>query len=283
MLVDMSKEDQIVTRSLNSVRHSQDNSQHQISLKSYVKSAQKGTKFAKQPSVNNKRQRFKAAMQYGSLSKLVGSQEDPYCSKSPTNRNGRRTSSRGSGAQTAIGGRSPISKSPMQVDLDSDGSISPNKGLPVDEVLRVRTQIQNATGEKDFLLSSNAVKRVQLKELELENSRMKSGNVAVNRELARLDDESKMLEKSHLSTNNVILNMCTENDADCNLIKKYEESNKSMRAQKFIEQGKIRDANILIKTLKQQLIKAQKERDTIRNKVHIQRKQLDKHENNLHT
>ena len=66
-----------------------------------------------------------------------------------------------------------------------------------------------------------------------------------------------------------------------NLIKEYERNNALIGKQKALEQRKIAAACDLIKKLKNELIQAQKARDSIRSKVYIQRKQLEKHASNL--
>lgn len=74
---------------------------------------------------------------------------------------------------------------------------------------------------------------------------------------------------------------CEGNERDCNLILEFEKTNEQIREQKRLEQSKVVDARKLIKMLKQELIQAQKDRDTVRNEVYIQRKQLEKHSSNL--
>ena len=66
-----------------------------------------------------------------------------------------------------------------------------------------------------------------------------------------------------------------------NLIKEYERNNALIGKQKALEQRKIAAARDLVKKLKNELIQAQKVRDSIRSKVYIQRKQLEKHAGNL--
>ena len=66
-----------------------------------------------------------------------------------------------------------------------------------------------------------------------------------------------------------------------NLIKEFERNNALIGKQKALEQRKIAAARDLVKRLKNELMQAQKARDSLRNDVYIQRKQLEKHAGNL--
>lgn len=65
------------------------------------------------------------------------------------------------------------------------------------EVAKIGNDFRKSMQEKDFHLSSNAVKRVKLKESKIEVEMLLSGNQAVSKEIVRLDEESKSLVKSH--------------------------------------------------------------------------------------
>lgn len=66
-----------------------------------------------------------------------------------------------------------------------------------------------------------------------------------------------------------------------NLIKEFERNNALIGKQKALEQRKMAAARDLVKRLKNELMQAQKARDSLRSDVYIQRKQLEKHAGNL--
>ena len=71
-----------------------------------------------------------------------------------------------------------------------------------------------------------------------------------------MDLENATLLETHLTSKNIITNLCNENEEDCNLIKQFEAQNRDSRVQVELEKAKIDQAKTLIKLLKQELITA---------------------------
>jgi len=54
---------------------------------------------------------------------------------------------------------------------------------------------------------------------------LQQGNTAVNKEIIRMNEENSTLLDTHLSSKNVVLNLCNENENDCQLLQQFEDTN----------------------------------------------------------
>jgi hypothetical protein len=54
---------------------------------------------------------------------------------------------------------------------------------------------------------------------------LQQGNTAVNKEIIRMNEENSTLLDAHLSSKNVVLNLCNENENDCQLLQQFEDTN----------------------------------------------------------
>lgn len=88
----------------------------------------------------------------------------------------------------------------------------------------------------------------------------------------RINEQNGQMQQVHLNQKNVLSNLTNENLTDCDLVKKFAETNSLIRSQIAVESNKIDEVRKLIRMLKHELITAQKERDALRNHVHVQRK-----------
>ena len=88
-------------------------------------------------------------------------------------------------------------------------------------------------------MSTNALKRINLKNKLHEVAVLGQGNAAVSRENHRLNEESATLLEAHLNSKNIVLNFCNENEEDCQMINSFEESNQMIKDQIEVEKRKI--------------------------------------------
>ena len=90
--------------------------------------------------------------------------------------------------------------------------------LPMGEVVQLQNETKLALKERDFLMSSNAHKKINLKNKLHDVAVLEQGNVAVNKEILRMNEENTTLVETHLNSKNIVLNFCNENEEDCQLI-----------------------------------------------------------------
>lgn len=124
------------------------------------------------------------------------------------------------------------SRSPMR-------TASIDLSLPIGDVVQLQNETKKALKEKDFLMASNAIKRVNLKEQLNKVAVLQQGNTAVNKEIIRMNEENSTLLDAHLSSKNVVLNLCNENENDCQLLQQFEDTNQLIREQLDLEKRKI--------------------------------------------
>ena len=110
---------------------------------------------------------------------------------------------------------------------------------------------------------------------------LSKGNVAVMKELSRLDIQGKTLTESHLKSKVVLSSFTKDLEEDRLMIEQFEETNKMMCDRIQEEHSHIAELKQLVTTLKRSLLQVSKDRDNLSKQVQITKKQLDKHQMNL--